>query len=245
MVSGVDESPRGVRRACLLVCALGLTAFALLAADVFFHGSLTAIDADLAADLARHSQGQPALHEFFRWVTIVGDKVVVGGVVAGLALGLYRGGQRRLALLLLSAFISGAVLEWTLKNVFQRARPPLENQIPGYSFPSGHAMTAVLGYGLAGYVAVLVFQRGRATILAGLACLVLAIGFSRMYLQAHFLSDVAAGFAFGTAWLAGWIVILHTERGVSTPCVQDQRATSAAADTVTPPACDNSAVSDA
>jgi undecaprenyl-diphosphatase len=93
------------------------------------------------------------------------------------------------------------------KGLIERTRPDLIQPIVaerGYSFPSGHAALSMVGYGIA---AVLVARSGApdgikvaAAVVAG--CLVALIGISRVYLGAHFPTDVVAG------WLAGGAVVL-------------------------------------
>jgi undecaprenyl-diphosphatase len=94
-----------------------------------------------------------------------------------------------------------------VKGLIERTRPDLIQPIVaerGYSFPSGHAALSMVGYGVA---AVLVTRSSapRAVKVAGIVaagCLVALIGISRVYLGAHFPTDVVAG------WLAGAAVVL-------------------------------------
>jgi membrane-associated phospholipid phosphatase len=137
-------------------------------------------------------------------ITELGDaKVVVpvGGVALALFAGLRR--WREAAVLLIGiggavAFVAG------LKRVIGRARPvDIYDGVAEYSFPSGHAGMSIVLFGLLAFLLA-----GRASppwrriIFASSITLILLIGFSRIYLGAHWLSDVLAGFAFGLAWNA-------------------------------------------
>jgi membrane-associated phospholipid phosphatase len=100
--------------------------------------------------------------------------------------------------------LTSSVLNQALKRVFERPRPEtamLEQS--GLSFPSGHAMIGGSFYGLLIYI---VWQTVRSsfwrwcyTVL--LTLLVLLIGYSRIYLNVHYATDVVAGYAIGIFWL--------------------------------------------
>jgi undecaprenyl-diphosphatase len=107
---------------------------------------------------------------------------------------------------MLSVF-GGMLLNALLKQVFMRPRPRFENPlliISSYSFPSGHTMMATVFYGALCALFVTKVRDWRARgLAAGLsACLILLVGFSRIYLGVHYLSDVMAAIAEGLAWLA-------------------------------------------
>lgn len=98
---------------------------------------------------------------------------------------------------------------WILKNLYGRERPPeaLVNATSG-SFPSGHSISgAVLAVGLVvAFVPAGAERRNLEIVAAGFAFL---MGASRMYLGAHYLTDVIAGVAFGAACAIGAAVIVH------------------------------------
>ena len=108
---------------------------------------------------------------------------------------------------LLLAVGGGMVLNVLLKNVFSRERPGWSDAmlgLTGYSFPSGHTMMATIAYGF--LASMLIGRSGswfwRCLIGATTVFVVMLVALSRMYLGAHFLSDVLAASAAGTAWLA-------------------------------------------
>jgi undecaprenyl-diphosphatase len=112
----------------------------------------------------------------------------------------------RLALFVVVTTAGSALLNAVVKLTVDRARPVLPDPVAsaaGLSFPSGHAQSAVVSYA----VLLLVFLpvlRGafRAVAVAVAVTMVLGIGFSRVALGVHFVSDVLAGYVLGGAWLA-------------------------------------------
>ncbi|MBK5206283.1 MAG: bifunctional DedA family/phosphatase PAP2 family protein, partial [Polaromonas sp.] len=95
-------------------------------------------------------------------------------------------------------------LVWTLKLTLGRARPlAMYAGVEQFSFPSGHAASSIVLYG---FLAVLLARgkspRVRSAIALVAALLVGLISFSRLYLGAHWLSDVLASLSLGTAWVA-------------------------------------------
>jgi undecaprenyl-diphosphatase len=92
-----------------------------------------------------------------------------------------------------------------VKALVNRDRPlvdqPFVNE-PGASFPSGHSQAAVVGYGVLLLLLLPALSRTWRRIAVVVAVLmVIGIGFSRVALAAHFVSDVLAGFALGAVWL--------------------------------------------
>jgi undecaprenyl-diphosphatase len=111
----------------------------------------------------------------------------------------------------------GSALNVGIKHLFQRERPVFEHPLVvlhSYSFPSGHTMAATLFYGL---IAVFIMQsvrRWRWRVLTFVAALfvILLVALSRMYLGAHYLSDVLGAMALGLMWLATCITAVELNR---------------------------------
>lgn len=107
----------------------------------------------------------------------------------------------------------GGLLTLLLKNLYERSRPSINPEIDaiGFSFPSGHSMGSLIFYGFIIYF----IMRSRASELVKglaisfLAVLVVLIGISRIYLGAHFPSDVLAGYFAGAIWLLLSILALE------------------------------------
>ena len=105
------------------------------------------------------------------------------------------------------AVFGGMLLNFLLKHVFVRPRPRFDNpllNLTTYSFPSGHTLMATVFYGTLGFLIVTRVRnwRRRGLAISATAAMILLVGFSRIYLGAHYLSDVLAAIAEGLAWLA-------------------------------------------
>jgi len=105
------------------------------------------------------------------------------------------------------------VVMLSAKHIFSRARPddPVFRTAMGFSFPSGHAMSAMTFYGLLIY---LVWKNVDNVILKWILTFLLIIfihliGFSRIYLRVHYASDVMAGFSLGVIWLVLSLWVVH------------------------------------
>lgn len=98
------------------------------------------------------------------------------------------------------------MLNVLLKNFFLRPRPDFPNAYyheSGYSFPSGHAMLSVLFYGMTAYLIASQSLSWKMQVRLWITAITLSllIGFSRIFLGVHFLTDVLGGWAAGTVWL--------------------------------------------
>ncbi|WP_413465972.1 phosphatase PAP2 family protein [Metabacillus litoralis] len=92
-----------------------------------------------------------------------------------------------------------------LKHTYQRERPSIIEVIDavGYSFPSGHAMVSLIFYGFLTYImARKTSSKALKWSITSLASiLVLSIGLSRVYLEAHYPSEIVVGYLAGSVWL--------------------------------------------
>jgi membrane-associated phospholipid phosphatase len=174
--------------------------FAWLASEVL-EQETKALDDSMRATL--HQLSSPQMTAAMRAMSFMGFEAI--GFLAPLLVVLFAWRRRWGAVVLLILIAGGAqLLNSVLKDVFQRARPlPVSTLIAAqqFSFPSGHAMVSAAFYSCLAYLAWrLVDGVWRSVIVAGLLLLVLLIGVSRIYLDAHYLSDVLAGYLVGLLW---------------------------------------------
>ncbi|HEV3020919.1 MAG TPA: phosphatase PAP2 family protein, partial [Pirellulales bacterium] len=201
----------------LLLSAAALGLFACVAHVVIGQGAIVRFDDELGESLAHHRETHPWMRSVFFGVTQFGSVELMTGLVIAVALLLLVRRQRLLALVWLFAVAGGGLLDAGLKLVFQRERPPFRDAgilETTASFPSGHSMGSVIAYGLLAYFLALILPRGwaRRAIVAALVLVVVLIGSSRIYLGAHYFSDVLGGFLVGAAWLAACISGIETVR---------------------------------
>jgi undecaprenyl-diphosphatase len=181
-------------------------AFALVLTVVQLRwGPVHRLDLRLADDLHDVGRRNPAEVTWWRSVSNVLAPDVLRVAAAIAAIALWRRGRGAAALLVVVAMAGAAVLDWGVKAAVARARPTFDNPVAhssGYAFPSGHALTCTVAFGL---LVLLVPAHRRRVAAVG----VLAVGlvsFSRLALGVHYLTDVVGAWLLGTAWVvaAGW-----------------------------------------
>lgn len=186
----------------LTLVALGFTylgiAFLSAVFAVVTSGSIVAADMRIASLL--NSFRSPELVEIFLWITVLGTWQIVSAIAVVSSLIFWLWKEKKYIPYLWVALGIDAFLSFVSKLIVHRARP--ENAVylePSYSFPSGHAMVSVVLYGFLAYV--LIRQLGgwkrKVNIFFLSLSIVLAIGFSRLYLGVHYLSDVWGGYLLG------------------------------------------------
>lgn len=187
--------------------------FAFIAYHVVTHAPLTVLDLQLAQQF----------HDFAgsRWTVLMlaltHAHASVPLLILAALFGVYLYGVRAYYwMLAVAATVPlGMLLNVMLKNIFQRARPQFDEPLitlATYSFPSGHAAGSTLLYGVVAAYCVCTFKHRAARILACCAAsaMVLLVALSRVYLGAHYLSDVMAGITVGIGWLAVALTAIAT-----------------------------------
>ncbi|HEU4536435.1 MAG TPA: phosphatase PAP2 family protein [Polyangiaceae bacterium] len=195
-----------------LFAAAGL-ATALAAGVAFLHiaellQEESALLDELDRGLARQARGlrNDASTRFFLAAAWLGQGWTLAAIVAAVAALLAARGKYRWAAYLVTTSSLGGLLNFALKTHYRRARPDVSEAIylaRGYSFPSGHAMGAVVVFGALAYLACRHFRDPelRALALSLAFCLIVAISASRVYLGVHWLSDISAGAVAGALWV--------------------------------------------
>jgi undecaprenyl-diphosphatase len=212
------DSRYGLRLTLAVLAAflLGVPFLILLLVVQQAWSPLLRLDRAVATDLHVAAVHSHALVSALQWVSAVFSPAVFRIAASLLAVWLFARRRPRLASWVLVTTWGAALLGVLLKDAVRRARPSFVDAVataPGRSFPSGHALGSVVGCGV--LLLVLLPMLGRtARRLAWLAAglVVLAVGFSRVALGVHDLSDVLAGWVLGLGWLAATVAVFHTWR---------------------------------
>jgi membrane-associated phospholipid phosphatase len=193
-----------------------------LLAGIVVFGAMTLILGAISQDITNHKPFAAADAQLSTWLyarrssfltslmlaaTLLGSTGIA--LCISVAFGLYLLWRRRFFwfTVLVSSVAGGALLNRLLKYAFQRPRPHFDDPIlrlNSYSFPSGHTMMATVLYGV---IAAYVFtktpdRRWRIVVILSASFLIALVGFSRIYLGAHYFSDVLGAMAEGLAWLS-------------------------------------------
>lgn len=194
----------------VLVSGLMLVLFLEIAWDTFFRAEMAALDSGIIW-LVRY-KASPELDKTMIFITNLGYGSMYLSIVAitFLLIAFYK--RWREFVVLAVCLAGGTLLNFLLKTLFARSRPDLLRVVEaaGYSFPSGHAMVSLCFYGMLTYLIIRNIKswRIRYAIIVLTSILVMAIGISRIYLGVHYPTDVMAGYAAGSMWLALCISLL-------------------------------------
>ena len=204
---------------CFLISVGALLIFFGIADIVFQQRPLLQVDRIVAEYLQQHTTdfGMTVM----TFISELADPGVPALAVVGALLLAYRRRWADLALWVV-AISGGIFLNSWLKQVYDAVRPPVADPLRlafEWGFPSGHAIAALIAYGVLGVLLWfhIAGPRLRNVVALSLAALILLIGFSRLYVHDHYLGDVLAGYAVGLSWLAlcvGVWAMYRPHRGV-------------------------------
>ncbi len=174
--------------------------------DVIAGDESARLDRPVTTWFADHRE--PWMTRIMEILTRLGSSVVLVPVIAIVGLVAWRTRRRwRDLLFLATAWIGSQVLFRSVKALTHRARPPAElrvGHVAGWAFPSGHATSAAVVWGAVAIVlgSMTTSWRRRVTVATAALAVTITVGLTRLYLGAHWLTDVLAGWLLGACWLA-------------------------------------------
>lgn len=186
-----------------VVSAGALWAFLAIADAVPERGAMVRADVAIAAYVERATSETG--ERVFALITTLGSAFLFA-LIAVASIILLRKRKRHAVVAIVYSSAGGLLLNYVLKALLHRKRPDYATEfanLDSWSFPSGHAMNSVIGYGFLAYLLLDHYPafRHRRPFIAAVVVMILLIGFSRIYLGVHFLSDVIGGFLAGIVWL--------------------------------------------
>ncbi|HEX4767355.1 MAG TPA: phosphatase PAP2 family protein [Lichenihabitans sp.] len=195
--------PRGIdlsrwRLLAVLVCVV------LLAGLTAAVGSGVTMPFDLGLNASFEPYRAPWLLAAVLWITGLGTGVSTVGMAAVASALLWSRGQGQLLRPLWTTFVGAEATTWAMKFLVGRARPVF---LPGVatasspSFPSAHATATMALIGILGYLVAMARPDRSIVVAIVSAAMIGLIGFSRIFLNVHYPTDVLGGFLVGIAWL--------------------------------------------
>jgi undecaprenyl-diphosphatase len=192
----------------VLLVTFGLAIFGVIAIQLQTSGPL--IQLDLYLNEVIHStalNSSPFVRSFMIFGYFMGQHVIIGIGVLLLAYFVYKRFWPEAAMVVIAWAGEGAIWMF-LSGVFERSRPvfetPVWHQMTAPGFPSGHSISAVMCYGLLAYLLVpkMPSRVWKVIVIITAGLIIVYIGFSRVFIGDHYVSDVLAGLALGIAWSA-------------------------------------------
>lgn len=195
----------------LLVFAVNMALLSQLTESVLNSEWIVTVDQEFTFWL--YGMRSNTLSQLFYAFTLLGEReavFILGGAVSAIFLW----SKNYAALFAFWLTLAGVGLTTRYGKTFISRERPVDVAyyvVEHFSFPSGHATTAMALYGLLAYFLYRhYYAHARRKLFLWLAAvLILAIGFSRIYLGVHYLSDVLAGFLLGALWLLVGISVVE------------------------------------
>lgn len=145
---------------------------------------------------------------FVKCITWFGSTI---GIISMGIISLFIFKDKKIGISMIICLIVGTTLNNVIKFVFARTRPDINPLVieTSYSFPSGHSMMSMILYG---YLIYLIYnylenKKIKWIFISVLSILIFCIGFTRIYLGVHYVSDVIGGFVLGIAYLIVFIQV--------------------------------------
>jgi len=174
------------------------------------------MDADLQIAAWVKATVSPVLTYVMIFITTVGSMKFIFSACVLISIIFWKKGKVWEICALFVSVTGAELLSRIFKALIHRPRPfPSLVETGGYAFPSGHAMLSITFYGFLLYI-LLKGEKSQNTKVYGSMCLIsltLLIGFSRIYLNVHWLTDILCGYITGLIWLVGCIAATNRLKG--------------------------------
>jgi undecaprenyl-diphosphatase len=192
-------------------CLVFLLGFLIVA---FFRTSFHSVDLSVNAWIP--SIQTTLMTTIAKGIAVVFDTIILAIISLTISGILFLKNHKALGLLLLGAIGGDALLVSLVKTMAQVARPT--NAIfayAGFSFPSGHSAACIVFGGVLAYFAWRHWQSlsHRVLIALGLSTVAGVVGFDRLYLGVHWVSDVIGGWLLGAFWLSFVVLLFRILHG--------------------------------
>jgi undecaprenyl-diphosphatase len=201
------KKPLKKRRTIIFISSLSLACFLLI---TFFKGSFSSVDSSVNSWSASIQSAQ--LNKIAELISYGFDTTSLLAASVLIAAYLLYKHHKKDVLLLAVGMIGNALLIAVTKSLVHSARP-LNGIISeqGFSFPSGHVVSAVILFGMLAYFAWKHRKSKKIKIFSSLVFLIVAfaVGFDRIYLNIHWLSDVLGAYSLGVFWLTFSILLFQ------------------------------------
>lgn len=184
----------------LLLISFGLLTEAVLQRKAFYEWDVICKD-----ELHRHALTHETTRTLFLRLTDLASRPALFVETIAVLIALLFAWHRRLGAIWLALTFGGFKLIELLKDYYARPRPKFLEPIlqeASTSIPSAHTAAATIVFGMLAYLLIRFTRRAGPYLAAACGLLILAIGFSRVYLGAHWLSDVVAGWLLGAGLVA-------------------------------------------